>query len=176
MKEKLEKIKLLTDALGVPLKEDNGVLMIGEEKQDIKQENFSPSLDDVLKIYGAEKAGDVITVTTVGTQTLLMVLKSLFCQYDFEVIEQGKISINQISNEKIQDNQSSQSSKSEEVKERDFTNLAERLDNDFTEIEVFEDKLEILGEDNVLEQMAKLAEKMDETLEIEVHTKKIVIK
>ena len=60
--------------------------------------------------------------------------------------------------------------------EKDLGKLAERIDNDFVEIQVDEDHLEIKGSDKALETLAKVIEKIDETYLIEVHTKKLIVK
>ena len=58
----------------------------------------------------------------------------------------------------------------------DLEELAERLDNDFVNIELFDEKLTITSENQkALETLAKLADQIDEKLTIEVDTKQVVI-
>ena len=59
----------------------------------------------------------------------------------------------------------------------DLKSLAERLDNDFSTIELYEDKIEISSErKETLKALAKIADKIDENLTIELYPKKLIIK
>jgi len=66
---------------------------------------------------------------------------------------------------------------SKQEQKTDLTKLAERLDNDFATIEVYEDRLEIVSDrKQTLEALAKIADKIDENLTIELYPKKLIIK
>ena len=58
----------------------------------------------------------------------------------------------------------------------DLEELAERLDNDFVKISLFDEKLTITSKNQkALEALAKLADQIDENLTIEIDTKQVVI-
>ena len=170
MKEKLEQIKKISETLGVPVKEENGTLIVGESVNDANLD-----LIDFLKIYVKDdndivKTADgySVTVKTIGVQNLMMMLKSLFSDiYDFEVKDQSTLLIK---------NKDSQPTTEAKV-EKDLKSLAERIDNDFVEIEIHEDFIEVFSESSkTLEAVAKLADNIDENLSIEIQRKSVVIK
>ena len=66
----------------------------------------------------------------------------------------------------------------EDVKqEKDLLEIAERLDNDFVKIEVLDEELVIKSENpKALETLAKLADELNENLQIEIFEDKVIIK
>ena len=159
-------------------------------------------LEQFVKLYNrSENAivdnGDeiIINVTSMSANKFIMLLSSLFADtYQFTVLSPNSIKAvlnsNPLdSNEPVlpndefkpqeQEFDTSFESKIEnksETKEVDFYKLAERLDNDFVKIEVEEDCLSIEGKYETLEALAKIVDKIDETLIIELYNKKMLIK
>jgi hypothetical protein len=169
MKEKLEQIKKIAESFGVPFEEANGTLVLGVEEAN----NVDLDLMDFLKIYVKDN-GDIISsggvytikVKTIGATNLKLMLQSLFSDlYDITVEDQETIII------------SKKGSTQSENAQVDFSVLAERLDNDFVEIEVFEDQIVIMSErEKTLETVAKLADEFNDKLNIEIQRKQVVIK
>jgi len=171
MKEKLEQIKKIAESFGIPFSEDKGTLVLGVQETN----NADLDLIDFLKIYVKDDAniisdgsGYTVKVTAIGATNLKMMLISLFADvYDVEVVDQETLKIvskGAVSNE-------------DTIQKVDFAELAERLDNDFVEIEVFEDKIVIGSErEKTLEAIASLADEFNEKLNIEIQRKQVIIK
>ena len=138
-----------------------------------------------------------INVTVMSAMKFMMMLQSLFAdKYTFEVtsgfeiLAIPKLERGDIENQDPAIEPGSQYTPSYEEpfkpgfngeskmeKQTDFKALAERLDNDFSTIEVFDDKLEVKAEKReTLETVAKIADKIDENLVIELFNKKLIIK
>jgi bifunctional DNA-binding transcriptional regulator/antitoxin component of YhaV-PrlF toxin-antitoxin module len=179
MKEKIEMIKKLAESLDVPVKEEDGQIVIAPSETD---NVLNTDLLDFLKIYIKDDSdiivnGSEIVVMTrnFGAQQLKMMVDSLFADvYNTVVPEQGKIVITRKEN---LNTPVTSAPVGNESLEKDYKTLAERLDNDFVEIAVYEDRIEVVSEnDKTLEAVAKLADTLDETLNIEIQRKLVVIK
>jgi len=137
----------------------------------------------------------LIKTTSMSGMKFVMMLQSLFAdKYIFEVIsgfeikaipkeERGHIATQDPSIEPGSEYTPSYEKpfetpyESKEVEKTDLKKLAERLDNEFATIEVYEDKLEISSDrKQTLETLAKIADKIDSNLQIEVYSKKLIIK
>jgi bifunctional DNA-binding transcriptional regulator/antitoxin component of YhaV-PrlF toxin-antitoxin module len=179
MKEKIEMIKKLAETLEVPVKEEDGQITIAPKETD---NVLNTDLLDFLRIYIKNENDiiinrDEIVVMTrnFGAQQLKMMVDSLFADvYNTVVPEQGKIVITR--KENLNTPVTSAPVKNETL-EKDYKELAERLDNDFVEIAVYENRIEVVSEnDKTLEAVARLADTLDETLNIEIQRKLVVIK
>ena len=136
-----------------------------------------------------------INVTTMNAQKFVLLLQSMFGDaFNFEEISQYKIKAipkevkgSIVNNEPTiepgseftpdYETEFKTPFESKEEVKKDLFSLAERLDNDFVTIEVDENVLTIKSENqNTLETVAKLADKIDENLSIEIFNGRVLIK
>jgi len=131
-----------------------------------------------------------ISITSMSAMKFMMMLQSLYAEiYDFEVISGFEILATPKveAKDNIENTEPAIEPGSDYTPEYekgfvtgfngDFYSLAERLDNDFVEIEVKESELLVKSNrEQTLETMAKIVDRISEELTIEVYRNKLIIK
>jgi len=144
--------------------------------------------------YREQNDGSVlINITSMSAMNFSMMLQALFAKdWNFEVISGFEILAKPKGEMKTQSQSPIENPEPEIEPGSDYTpefekpfdsgfeswtTLAERIDNDFAEILIEDEGLEIKSERfETLQTIAKIVDKIDENLKIELYNKKLVIK